>query len=216
MRPIVKKSFCAALVAMAVLLGGCVSKPVLELYGARVAGVTPQGVTLLLTLKVNNDNAFDVRVRNVRANVTVAHQYSLPYLQFDPEQWLASDASTLVPIPMSVPWQMIAPLLATSAGSPSLAYHVHGLADVTATRLLQIQRNDYMLDEDGAFSRFDLVMAAGRGVLGDLDSPSPSRAAPQLPPALLQALAREVPLERPREPGAIAFVAPPRDLLGTY
>ncbi len=211
MRSFAITSMTAALAMLAMLLGGCVSKPVLELYGARVAGVTPQGVTLLLTMKVNNDNAFDVRVRNVRANVTVAHQYQLPYLQYDPEQWLASDASTNVNVPMSVPWQMIAPLLATSVGSPTLAYHVHGLADVTATRLLQIERNDYMLDEEGSFSRFDLVMAAGRGILGDRDAPAPSRPAPLLSPTLVEALAREGTLDRSPAPGAIAFVAYPRD-----
>ena len=164
-------SSLAIVAAASVVLGGCVSKPVLELYGARVAGVTPQGVTLLMTMKVNNDNSFDVKVRNVRANVSIQHQYMLPYLQYDPEQWLASDASTLVPVPMTIPWQLVTPLLTTSVGSPMVQYHMHGFADVTATRLLQIERNDYMLDEDGAFSRFDLVVAAGRGVLGMYDPP---------------------------------------------
>jgi hypothetical protein len=157
--------------AASLALGGCVSKPVLELYGARVAGVTPQGVTLLMTMKVNNDNSFDVKVRNVRANVSIQHEYMLPYLQYDPEQWLASDASTLVPVPMTIPWPLVTPLLTTSVGSPMVQYHMHGYADVTATRLLQIERNDYMLDEDGAFSRLDLVVAAGRGLLGSYDAP---------------------------------------------
>ena len=164
---VLRLAHVAAFTTLASLACACVSQPVLELYGARVAGVTPQGVTLLMTMKVNNGNVFDVRVRNVRANVMLQHQYQLPYFQYDPEQWLASDASTLVSVPMTIPWGMCGPLLSTSVGSSTMNYHVHGLVDVTATRLLQVQRNDYMLDEDGAFSRFDLVLAAGRGVLGD-------------------------------------------------
>jgi hypothetical protein len=170
------------------LLTGCVSKPVLELYGARVAGVSPQGVQLLLTMKVNNENSFDVRIRNVRANVNLQHRYDLPYLQYNPDQWLGSDASTLVAVPMVIPWQLVGPLMTTSVGSPTVQYHMHGYADVTATRLLQVQRNDYMLDEEGAFSRFDLVIAAGRGVLGDVDPRSDAALARAYPSWLTSAM----------------------------
>jgi hypothetical protein len=157
-----------AVAALAVGSVGCVKEPVLALHSARISGVSPQGVLLTVTMKVNNDNDFDVRVRNVRANVTIQQRYTLPYLQYNPDRWLGSDAETYVPAPVTIPWTMIQPLLATSIGSPWVSYHLHGLADVTATRLLQIQATDYGIDANGTFSRGDLVMAAGRGVLGGM------------------------------------------------
>jgi hypothetical protein len=149
------------------LLSGCVSEPVLELYGARISSASPQGVGLTMMMKVTNHNAFDVKVRNVRASVSVADRFSLPFLQYNPDQWLNANQSTIVNVPLVIPWQLVGPLVSASIGSNSVRYHVHGYADVTAVRLLGIERNDYELNEDGAFSRMDLLMAAGRGFLSD-------------------------------------------------
>lgn len=147
---------------------GCVKTPVLQLHSARIGGVSATGVILSVTMRVNNENSFDVRVRNVRANVTIQSRYTLPYLQYNPDTWLGSDASTLVPAPMTIPWVMVKPLLTTSIGSNAVSYTLNGLADVTATRLLQIQANDYGINAAGTFSRGDLVLAAGRGILGGM------------------------------------------------
>jgi hypothetical protein len=131
---------------------------------------------------VNNENSFDVRVRNVRANVTIQSRFTLPYLQYNPDKWLGSEASTFVPAPMTIPWVMVQPLLATSIGSSFVGYTLNGLADVTATRLLQIQANDYGINAHGTFSRGELVMAAGRGVLGGMtDDTSLLSGAPPAP-----------------------------------
>lgn len=154
--------------AVAAFGAGCVKTPVLQLHSARINGVSPTGVILAVTMKVNNENSFDVRVRNVRANVTIQSRYTLPYLQYNPDKWLGSDASTYVPAPMTIPWVMVQPLLTTSIGSNIVGYTINGLADVTATRLLQIQANDYGINAAGVFSRGELVLAAGRGVLGGM------------------------------------------------
>jgi hypothetical protein len=45
-----------------------------------------------------------------------------------------------------------------------------------------------MLDEEGAFSRFDLVIAAGRGVLGDVDPRSDAALARAYPSWLTSAM----------------------------
>ncbi|MFO0611764.1 MAG: hypothetical protein U0414_04190 [Polyangiaceae bacterium] len=147
---------------------GCVSTPVLQLHSARISGVSATGVILAVTMRVNNENSFDVRVRNVRANVTIQSRFTLPYLQYNPDKWLASDASTFVPAPMTIPWVMVQPLLSTSIGSSYVSYTLNGLADVTATRLLQIQATDYGINARGTFSRGELAIAAGRGVLGGM------------------------------------------------
>ncbi len=147
------------------LLTGCVSKPLMEVYGVHVQSATPAGVVLNMRLKVNNKNAFDVKVRGVRVQVTIAEKYSLPVIAHNPDKWLASNGSTLVDVPVSVPWTMVTPLLATTAGSNEIDYHVSGSADVTAVRALGIEVDDYEVDEDGTVSRAELVIAAARGVL---------------------------------------------------
>ncbi len=152
-------------------LSGCVSEPVLELYGARVTAATPAGVQLTMMMKVTNNNSFDVKVRNVRASVTIANRYQLPYLQYNPDQWLNAGAATVLNVPMIIPWNLVGPLVGTSLGSNAVHYHILGYADVTAVRLLGIEKNDYKLDEDGVFSRMDLIMAAGRGILSETKSP---------------------------------------------
>lgn len=157
------------------LLTGCVSEPVLELYGARISSASPDGVGLTMMMKVTNHNAFDVKVRNVRATVTVADRYRLPYLQYNPDQWLPAGQSTVLNVPMLIPWNLVAPLVSASLGGSAVRYHILGYADVTAVRLLGIERNDYQLDEDGAFSRMDLLMAAGRGFLSDAKHPDRPR-----------------------------------------
>ena len=151
------------------LLSGCVSEPVLELYGARVTAATPAGVQLTMQMKVTNNNSFDVKVRNVRASVTIANRFQLPYLQYNPDQWLNANQATVINVPMVIPWTLVAPLAATSLGSNAVHYHIIGYADVTAVRMLGIEKNDYQLDADGVFSRVDLIMAAGRGILSEAD-----------------------------------------------
>jgi hypothetical protein len=143
---------------------GCVSKPVLEVHSAWLRSATPDGVGLDLYLKVNNENVFDVQVRDVRAQVTIAERFRLPDLRFSPNQWLAAGRSTLVRVPMTVPWPMIPQLLAVTVGSDKIDYRVRGAADVTAVRALGIERNDYPVDEEGSLSRVDLVRVAQRSL----------------------------------------------------
>jgi uncharacterized membrane protein YuzA (DUF378 family) len=153
-----------ALALTVLLLSACPSKPVLELHSARLQSASPQGIGFQIELRVNNDNAFDVKIRNVRASVIIAGRYPLPQLQYNPDQWLGAGQTTIVRVPMVVPWNLVTPLMATTAGSTQISYHVRGLADVTAVRLLGIEKNDYPIDEEGTVSRAELVVAAARGV----------------------------------------------------
>lgn len=201
--------------AIAALGAGCVKTPVLQLHSARINGVSPTGVILAVTMRVNNENSFDVRVRNVRANVTIQSRYTLPYLQYNPDTWLGSDASTFVPAPMTIPWVMVKPLVATSIGSNQVGYTLNGMADVTATRLLQIQANDYGINAAGFFSRGDLVLAAGRGVLGGMTNDT-SLLAGAPPEPLLRALEEPPTIDRSergmlvqRADGSLALTSPP-------
>ncbi|RLB46644.1 MAG: hypothetical protein DRI90_27155 [Deltaproteobacteria bacterium] len=158
----------ALLLALLTCVVGCPSKPVLELHGARVESASPAGVGLKLMMRVNNDNAFDVKVRNVRASVVIAERFRLPRIQYNPDQWLPAGKWVLVPVPVVIPWQLVGPLLATSVGSNEIGYQVRGLADVTAVRMLGIRVNDQELDDEGSLSRVELLMAAGRGTIPGL------------------------------------------------
>ena len=158
------------LLLLAIVLGvsstGCVSKPVVELHSASIYGAGPLGVAMIMVMKVNNKNVFDVQVRNVRANIVIAERFRMPTVVYNPNQWLAAGRSTLVQMPVTVPWAMIGPLLATTVGSATIGYRVTGLVDVTAVRMLGIRSNDEQIDEEGSVSRMELVIAAGRGMGG--------------------------------------------------
>ncbi|HTJ83658.1 MAG TPA: hypothetical protein VL400_18190 [Polyangiaceae bacterium] len=143
---------------------GCVTEPAMKLYGARVAYATPAGVGLNMTMKVENDNAFDIQLRSVAANVTLADRYRLPTVYASPNIWLQAGRATLVQVPVLIPWALVAPLTAATVGSSTVSYRVLGRADVTATRAFEIDFDAYKVDQEGKFSRVDLVMAGARGI----------------------------------------------------
>ncbi len=143
-------------------LTGCVREPTIGIHSGGIRGLGPQGVTLNLGLAVRNDNSFDVMVRNFTTDVTLAGRHRLPTLTYSPNVWLPSDKTTIVQIPVVIPWNMVAPILATTATRRDISYVAVGHADVTATRALEIDVNEYALSEEGSFSRLELLQAATR------------------------------------------------------
>ena len=147
---------------------GCATKPTLALHHAEISGINLQGVAVNVVVQVNNKNSFDVMVRNVNANVTMSDKYPLAPIAYNPNQWLPSKQSTLMPVPVTIPWQMVIPLLAETLGSDSIKYSVKGTADVTATRLVGIQINNEKLEESGSIPR-NMVLAAARTTYPNLN-----------------------------------------------
>ena len=141
---------------------GCATKPRVRLHHAEINSASLVGVGMLVVLKVKNPNSYDVQIRNVRANVVVAGRYALAPIYYSPNQWLASDATTLVPVPVTIPWNVVPGLLNDTLSSPVVPYRVTGSADVTAIRLLGVERDDYPLDEGGTFPRAGLADIARR------------------------------------------------------
>ncbi|MCA9556499.1 MAG: LEA type 2 family protein [Myxococcales bacterium] len=154
-----------ALMALLFLLGGCVTQPAVQLHSVRVQSVGPMGVGLAMVMKVNNKNFFDVQVRNVRANVVVAEKVRLPMIAYNPDIWLGAKQTTLVPVPVTLPWASVGPLLSATIESDTIDYRVQGVADVTAVRMLGIRRNDEPFDDEAEVSRAQLVAAANQGGL---------------------------------------------------
>ena len=64
------------------------------------------------------------------------------------------------------PWDALFYILAQTIGSQTIAYHFRGTADVTAVRMLGIQRNDYPVDEGGTISRMALASTAATMIPG--------------------------------------------------
>jgi LEA14-like dessication related protein len=144
-------------------LAGCVTKPVVTLHHAEVRAASLSGIGLEVFLKVENPNAYDVQVRTVHAQVTIAGKYALDPIDIAPNQWLGSNASTLVSVPLQIPWTLIPALISETLGSPEVKYHVTGTADVTAVRALEIDKNDYPVDEDGVLPRQVFIDASPGG-----------------------------------------------------
>jgi len=149
--------------ALAVAAGGassCVKKPTMTLDHAEVAGVTvslPPNVGLLLVLYVNvyNPNSYDVAVRAVRGQVVLAGRHNVPvdFKASGEGVWLDSDAITRVVVPVEVPLTTSLAVLSESTLTPVVRYQFTGWADVTATRSLKLEQDDYSVSDEGTISR---------------------------------------------------------------
>lgn len=150
------------LVALLPALSGCPQQPVVTLHHAEVQGISTFGLGMVIFLQVRNENPYDVQIRNVHCNVTFGRGTPLGPIDFAPNQWLPSNQSTLVAVPVSIPWTLVPALASESAGALNIPYHVVGVADVTATRSLGIDRNNYPIDEGGFVPRALVVDSARR------------------------------------------------------
>lgn len=150
------------LLAAVVAVGtpGCVRKPSMELHDARVQTASPAGVHMDIHLLVRNKNRFDIQVRNVRVDATLAGRHRLPPIQYSPNVWLRAKSKQIVRVPMIIPWFMVPTLLAETARSPTIPYRVRGVADVTGTSTFKVKRDSYPVDEKGKIPRNALLMAA--------------------------------------------------------
>jgi hypothetical protein len=160
------------------LIGGCLAmtqiacakKPTMHLNHAEVSGVSlgfpPQiGVMMTVVVDVYNPNSYDVAIRAMRGQVVMAGRYTLP-VNFQAQGegvWLASDATTPVRVPVSIPVDLAMTLVREAYTSPTIPFHITGRADVTATRTFKIEKDDYEVDENGFIDR-QAVEASIRGV----------------------------------------------------
>jgi hypothetical protein len=153
--------FSLPLLAALAAAPGCVQQPAITIHHAEVRGMTPTGLGVIIYLQVRNDNSYDVQVRNVNVNVGFGRSGAvLGPINFAPNQWLPANQTAMVAVPVNVPWTLVPALVTETAGGYSIPYHVVGVADVTATSSLNIQRNNYPVDETGFVPRQMVVDAA--------------------------------------------------------
>lgn len=138
----------------------CVSTPKVSVHHAELRGLNTWGLSVMILLQVRNDNSYDVQIRNVNVQVTFGRGLVLP-VAFAPNQWLPSNQTTFVQVPVTIPWTALPAIVAETAGAYAIPYHVRGVADVTGTRTFQIERDNYTVDENGSIPR-QLVVDAAR------------------------------------------------------
>ncbi len=147
------------------VLSACITRPAMQLWGTQVRNAGPPGLSLNMIMRVKNDNAFDIQIRTVRANVVLDGRYPLPPIMASPNTWLRAGQTTQVVVPVTIPWSIVPGLTASAARKPFLTFRVVGSADVTGTRLLKINRDDWRMSDQGRVSSLELLAAAGRGHL---------------------------------------------------
>lgn len=163
------RPFCLALGLSAALLGtGCVSKPSMELHHAQVSGVTipgllPPRVSIQMTvyLSVYNPNRYDVAVRAVRGQTLIGDRYTVPVYFTAPGSgaWLPAKQKTLMAVPVELPLEVCVGVLGQSFFNAQIPYRFQGKADVTATSSLQLEKDDYSVNEAGSIPRDQIAQA---------------------------------------------------------
>lgn len=161
----VRRRLALGLISGAALaLAGCASDPTMRIHHAELRSASFYGVGLDMMLQVYNPNSYDIQIRNVRANVVIAGRYSLPPLVFSPNQWLPAGEKTLVRVPMLIPYMLVPRLIDESVNAPIIYYSVNGNIDVTAVRMLGVEKDNYPVNEQSSITRQALMVAAGRSM----------------------------------------------------
>jgi hypothetical protein len=154
-----------ALLSLALLAcPACVHKPTMHLNHAEITGVQvtpiPPTFNIVMTVVVDvyNPNGYDVAVRAMRGQ-TIMAGYSMPVDYRAPGDglWLPSGQTTSVRVPLNIPLPLALSALQQAAMSPTIPYRFVGTADVTATRSLQIEKDNYSVDETGEVTREQLA-----------------------------------------------------------
>ena len=109
---------------------------------------------MTVVIDVFNPNSYDVAIRAMRGTVSFYDRYTMP-IDFRPPGegiWLGSDRTTQVRVPAAVPMDL-ALRITREAMTGVVPYRVMGKADVTATRTLKVESDNYEVDERGEISR---------------------------------------------------------------
>ncbi len=155
-----RRALHAATLALATwTCAACVSKPTMHLNHAEISGFQlqtfPPTVLMTVVVDVFNPNGYDVAIRAMRGQVMMADRYSVP-LDFRPPGdglWLPAGQTTSVRTPIAIPVDLALALIGEAIAQPTISYRLIGKADVTGTRTLQVEKDDYAVDERGAITR---------------------------------------------------------------
>lgn len=162
LRTLVMMPVVAAVFAVACAVGGfaCASKPTVQVQHAQITGIDLTGIRVNVVIRIRNPNSFDILVRNIQAQTTIAGAYQLPPINMQPNVWLPANNTSFLTAPVVIPWHMVPGVLSATLGNEYIAYQVSGLADVTASRSFKLNVNQEPLEDHGVISREMMLQAA--------------------------------------------------------
>ncbi|MFO0616267.1 MAG: hypothetical protein U0414_26975 [Polyangiaceae bacterium] len=164
MRRLTLLALCLAL-APAV---GCVSEPRVVIDHAEVKGVSLSGIDLGVVLAIRNDNVFDVKLRRVHADVTIARKIKLAPVDMVPDVWIPADDKIKLAVDVKVPLTIVPAILESTLEEGSVPYRIVGDADVTATRTFGIEEDHYPFDQEGTVPRSLFMKLSPGGIQIDI------------------------------------------------
>jgi hypothetical protein len=143
-------------------LVACVEKPTMKLNHAEITSITPTlppNLEMAVVMDVHNPNSYDVAVRAVRGQVWMADKYPLNVDFHAPPDglWMASGKTTQLRVLLLMPLGLALQIVQEALYNPQIAYRFIGKADVTGTRTLQVEKDDYSVDERGVMTREQLM-----------------------------------------------------------
>jgi hypothetical protein len=142
-----------------------------EISGVQLATLPPTiDVVMTIVLDVYNPNGYDVAVRAVRGQTMMAERYPLAVDYRAPGDglWLPAHQTTQIRVPLSVPLALAFQLVQQAMASPVIPYRFQGKADVTATRSLQLEKDNYGVDESGTVTRDQMMSVIPNSIVGAL------------------------------------------------
>jgi hypothetical protein len=157
---------------------GCVTKPTMkldhsELNGVQLSTMPPSlGIQMTVVLAVYNPNGYDVAIRAMHGQTVMADKYPLPVEFQAPGDglWLPAKQTTQVRVPVMMPLPLALALLQEAMLAPTISYRFKGKADVTATRALALEKDNYEVDEHGTITR-EQMMAVVPAPFAGMPSP---------------------------------------------
>jgi hypothetical protein len=96
-----------------------------------------------------------VAIRAVRGQVVLAERFNVPVDFRAPGNgvWLPAGKTTKVSTPIAIPMDVALALVGQAYVAPTIPFRLTGKADVVASSTLQIEKDDYSVDESGSITR---------------------------------------------------------------
>lgn len=153
-----------AILAAAVAIVACATpeKPTLSPERVEVLGVTPQGLSLQVTLKAENPNDFGLSARSVKARVVLDGTTDLGEVTVASKVALPKKGSASIVVPMQVPWTNLVAIGMLAASKPVIPFTMTGTANVGGEGL----NVDLPFTLAGSLTREQLLQATATGLPG--------------------------------------------------
>lgn len=152
----------AAMLAATMAIVAC-SKPeapTLTPESVKVLGVTPQGMSLQVTLKAHNPNDFALKARSLKARVVLDGTTDLGEMTVPAKVTLPKKAATAIVVPVEMKWGNLAAIAMLAASKPVIPFTMTGTANVGGEGL----NVDLPFTLSGTVTREELLRATATAI----------------------------------------------------